>query len=111
MVRGLTPVDLLAMNGSDFSVLGASSRRFGELLADVMRQRLSGNAASPASPHSKTYPSASAYSGTTLGTKFNWEYEQPACLSKLTYAADTINFVAVSALAGAEGSADGQSRL
>ncbi len=38
-VRALTPVDLLAMNGADFSALAASSRGFGELLADVMRQR------------------------------------------------------------------------
>ncbi len=42
-VRALTPVDLLAMNGTDFSALAASSRSFGELLADVMRQRLSGS--------------------------------------------------------------------
>ncbi len=42
-VRALTPVDLLAMNGADFSALAASSRGFGELLADVMRQRLSGS--------------------------------------------------------------------
>ena len=40
-VRALTPVDLLSMNGTDFSVLAASSTRFGELLAEVMRQRLS----------------------------------------------------------------------
>ncbi len=42
-VRALTPVDLLAMNGSDFSLLAASSRSFGELLADVMRRRLPGS--------------------------------------------------------------------
>ncbi|MFB3097712.1 MAG: cyclic nucleotide-binding domain-containing protein, partial [Dehalococcoidia bacterium] len=42
-VRALTPVDLLAMNGTDFSALAASSKGFGELLADVMRQRLSGS--------------------------------------------------------------------
>jgi len=42
-VRALTPVDLLVMNGADFSALAASSRSFGEVLAKVMRQRLSGS--------------------------------------------------------------------
>ena len=41
-MRAPTPVELLAMNGTDFSVLAASSTSFGELLADVTRQRLSG---------------------------------------------------------------------
>ena len=41
-VRTLTPVDLLVMNEADFTALASSSTRFGELLAGVMRQRLSG---------------------------------------------------------------------
>ena len=40
-VRALTPVDLLTMNETDFTALATSSTRFSELLAEVMRQRLS----------------------------------------------------------------------
>ena len=42
-VRTLTPVDLLVMNEADFNALASSSTQFGELLAGVMRQRLSGS--------------------------------------------------------------------
>ena len=42
-VRALTPVDLLTMNGEDFTTLADSSIRFGEVLHGVMRERLSGS--------------------------------------------------------------------
>ena len=41
-VRALTPVDLLGMDGADFTAIAASSIRFNELLAGVMRERTSG---------------------------------------------------------------------
>ncbi len=44
-VRALTPVDLLAMNGSDFSVLATSSKYFKESLDNVMERRLAGTGA------------------------------------------------------------------
>ena len=40
-VRAVTPVDLLAMNEADFTAFATSSTHFSELLADVMRRRLS----------------------------------------------------------------------
>ena len=40
-VRALAPVDLLTMNGEDFTALADSSTRFGEFLHGVMRERLS----------------------------------------------------------------------
>ncbi len=53
-VRALTPVDLLTMNGSDFTALAKSSTHFGELLAGVMRQRLSsGNVQAPLDPQAE----------------------------------------------------------
>ena len=42
-VLALTPIDLLVMNGADFSALAISSGSIGELLAQVMQQRLSGS--------------------------------------------------------------------
>ena len=44
-VRTLTPVDLLVMNGGDFKALAASSKQFGEVLAEVISQRLAENRA------------------------------------------------------------------
>ena len=44
-VRALTPVDLLAMSGADFTALASSSKHFGELLQGVMRERRSQNEA------------------------------------------------------------------
>ena len=50
-VRALGPVDLLTMDGADFTAMASSSTQFGELLAGVMRQRQDGGsggaAASP----------------------------------------------------------------
>ena len=46
-VRALSPVDLLTIDGADFTALTTSSTHFGELLASVMRQRQGGTAASP----------------------------------------------------------------
>ena len=46
-VRALSPVDLLTIDGADFTALATSSTHFGELLAGVMRQRQGGTAASP----------------------------------------------------------------
>ena len=40
-IRALTPVDLLVMNGNDFTALANSSADFRDLLGGVMRQRLS----------------------------------------------------------------------
>jgi len=40
-IRALTPVDLLIMNGNDFTALANSSSDFRDLLGGVMRQRLS----------------------------------------------------------------------
>ena len=40
-IRALTPVDLLVMNGNDFTALANSSADFKGLLGGVMRQRLS----------------------------------------------------------------------
>ena len=40
-IRALTPVDLLIMNGNDFTALANSSTDFRDLLGGVMRQRLS----------------------------------------------------------------------
>lgn len=42
-VRALAPVDLLTMNGADFTALATSSTRFGELVTGVMRQRQAAN--------------------------------------------------------------------
>ena len=42
-VRAVTAVDVLAMSAVDFTALATSSTHFGELLATVMRERLSGN--------------------------------------------------------------------
>ena len=41
-VRAVTAVDVLTMSAVDFNALAASSTQFGELLATVMRERLSG---------------------------------------------------------------------
>ena len=41
-IRALTPLDLLIMNGNDFTALANSSTDFRDLLGGVMRQRLSG---------------------------------------------------------------------
>ena len=40
-IRALTSVDLLVMNGNDFTALANSSADFKGLLGGVMRQRLS----------------------------------------------------------------------
>ncbi|PKB82459.1 MAG: hypothetical protein BZY88_04305 [SAR202 cluster bacterium Io17-Chloro-G9] len=40
-IRALTPLDLLIMNGNDFTALANSSADFRDLLGGVMRQRLS----------------------------------------------------------------------
>ena len=40
--KAATPVDLLVMNGPDFTALATSSARIGKLLEDVLEQRLSG---------------------------------------------------------------------
>ena len=40
-IRALTPVDLLIMNGNDFTALANSSADFRNLLGGIMRQRLS----------------------------------------------------------------------
>ena len=44
-VKAVTPVDLLSMNGADFTALASSSTHFGGLLSDVMRQRQAENEA------------------------------------------------------------------
>ena len=41
-VRAISPVDVLILGGADFTALATSSTHFSELLAGVMRQRLSG---------------------------------------------------------------------
>ena len=41
-VRAISPVDVLTLGGADFTALATSSTHFSELLAGVMRQRLSG---------------------------------------------------------------------
>ena len=48
--RAETQVDLLIMNGADFTALATSSTRFGALLDDVMQQRKSGSEATDISP-------------------------------------------------------------
>lgn len=48
--RAVTPIDLLVMSGMDFVALATSSTHFGELLADVTQQRLSGSDATTLSP-------------------------------------------------------------
>ena len=49
-VRAITPVDLMIMSGTDFTDLATKSTRFGELLASVTRQRLTGSRDSDLSP-------------------------------------------------------------
>jgi NADH dehydrogenase len=46
-VRALTPMDLLAMNGADFTALATSSTDFAQLLSGVMERRLADNALRP----------------------------------------------------------------
>ena len=47
--RAQGPVDLLIMGGAEFKALAGSSTRFGELLAQVMRQRERANVTEDAS--------------------------------------------------------------
>ncbi len=48
--RAETPVDLLIMNGADFTSLATSSTRFGALLDDAIQQRRSGGEPANTSP-------------------------------------------------------------
>ena len=57
-VRALTPVDLLVMNGDDFTALAGSSSRFGELIKGVTELRKSsGPKIAPDDPAEQPGPS------------------------------------------------------